>query len=607
MHQYLHPLVRKYFMLASGLKLFNVKRQTQGIAPRIKSRFANDILGGLFRAIDWQDRHTVNTILTKHKEAIGDINSTAYPCSEHEDDIYQVLHWAALRGELKIVQLLVEHGASINAPSGKKGVTPQQIAKLAGHKAIAKYLARCQAERSGTGVTAASASTPSPSVPVLSSFASMSAAMGEATVSPAGESSPWAHVTDTECGLSSVHASMGSTDSTAAPLSAQPSASLNQETLFKAVSDNDLSISRKIKEYIRIGQVHRSVDALKNPAGNTAFLYVNSLAMAKILVSVGKADFQFRSATGETLLDKLKRDKKSDPALVSYLQERTDQEAKTAERKARPSLPATAPATSKQLIVAAALPRPAATDNSPSREESLVPVLAEMKAVVPTDKNVAASVASVDVSCDEVSIPKAKKGRSKRKRAARQAKLDKKAEKREQQAQQRLLRLAVKQASSVAVEDDSRTDADDEEQKGDAPKAVVESFPATTFQPVLSTDSTPSESKNMLAPTEPIVSLAASQPSGVGDSKFMSGAAVAVGSVGLLSRRFPPLHVANALVSDIEGAVGHLLVNMHLLAEVALPPVLQQRVDTAFAFMAHAMTSRTVVATLPTPGDSPSP
>ena len=44
------------------------------------------------------------------------------------------------RGSTEAVRLLVEHGADVNAPSGKAGVTPLMIAAIHGNLETARFL-----------------------------------------------------------------------------------------------------------------------------------------------------------------------------------------------------------------------------------------------------------------------------------------------------------------------------------------------------------------------------------------------------------------------------------------------------------------------------------
>jgi ankyrin repeat protein len=74
----------------------------------------------------------------------------------HHDNGYTPLAYAALRGNLQMVEMFLRHGADPALPT-REGETAVELALRAGHKDIADLLKRARQEREARGASAPAA------------------------------------------------------------------------------------------------------------------------------------------------------------------------------------------------------------------------------------------------------------------------------------------------------------------------------------------------------------------------------------------------------------------------------------------------------------------
>jgi hypothetical protein len=129
-----------------GMSLINyvVKLLPTGLEPKPKEKSPEGVRA-MFYAIE------------KNNVPYGQrVMSMNFDPNLHHDNGYTPLAYAALRGNLQMVEMLLRHGADPALPT-REGETAVELALRAGHKDIADLLKRARQEREARGASAPAA------------------------------------------------------------------------------------------------------------------------------------------------------------------------------------------------------------------------------------------------------------------------------------------------------------------------------------------------------------------------------------------------------------------------------------------------------------------
>jgi hypothetical protein len=94
------------------------------------------------------DMELVEAVKTGNVEAVGKLLDSGVDLNQQDKHGWKPLNWAAARGKLEIVQLLLQRGADVYA-TGIDQRTPAMIALAAGHADVASVLRQAEAQSTG--------------------------------------------------------------------------------------------------------------------------------------------------------------------------------------------------------------------------------------------------------------------------------------------------------------------------------------------------------------------------------------------------------------------------------------------------------------------------
>ncbi|HXV07402.1 MAG TPA: ankyrin repeat domain-containing protein [Burkholderiales bacterium] len=126
-----------------GISLINyvVKLLPTGLEPKPKEKSPEGVRA-MFYAIEKNNVPYGQRVMSMH-----------FDPNLHHDNGYTPLAYAALRGNLQMVEMFLRHGADPALPT-REGETAVELALRAGHKEIADVLKRARQEREARGVPA---------------------------------------------------------------------------------------------------------------------------------------------------------------------------------------------------------------------------------------------------------------------------------------------------------------------------------------------------------------------------------------------------------------------------------------------------------------------
>lgn len=95
----------------------------------------------------------IEAVKSGNKESVRELINTGAEVNQQDKQGWTPLNWAAGKGDLEIVELLIQHGANPFL-TGRDLRTPQMIALAAGRADVVQALRRAESERKETDVHA---------------------------------------------------------------------------------------------------------------------------------------------------------------------------------------------------------------------------------------------------------------------------------------------------------------------------------------------------------------------------------------------------------------------------------------------------------------------
>lgn len=94
------------------------------------------------------DLQVIEAVKASNSAAVGELLGSGADVNQQDEQGWTPLNWAAGRGDLDIIQMLVGRGADVTKV-GRDLRTPYKIALAAGHREAARFLREAEAEAGG--------------------------------------------------------------------------------------------------------------------------------------------------------------------------------------------------------------------------------------------------------------------------------------------------------------------------------------------------------------------------------------------------------------------------------------------------------------------------